>query len=460
MNIIKKRSNIILILTIAFFAGLLYHTVNIFLNADDWVLKAENWHLTAAGNLDYAGTIYDCKGEVLAYSSGGDRYYNDDEEIRKACFHVVGDDSTVNLTNSVQNIYRAELIGYNFLFSFGMPKNLRKGKDLTLTIDANVQKAAYEAMGDRRGAVFFYNYKTGAVLCMVSTPVYDPENVPSKEEIDTDERYSGVYLNRVVSGRYAPGSTFKLITAAAGLENIPDVDKVIYKCKGHDEIGGENINCEFPMEDVDMTGAIIYSCNCYFGHLAVDLGGFAMTKQVERMGFNQSIRFDGFESVKSIYDASELTENELAWSGVGQANVLETPLNVAMISAAIANGGTPVMPYIVQGISDSDFEHETVMGNEMMSEETAKKIAAMMDSAVEQNYQKWRFSNTFDVCAKTGTAEVGDGLPHAWITGFCKDEECPLAFAVVVENGGSGYDNAIPVAAAVLNAAEQSLYSE
>ena len=83
-----------------------------------------------------------------------------------------------------------------------------------------------------------------------------------------------------------------------------------------------------------------------------------------------------------------------------------------------------------------------------------------MDHAVEQNYQKWRFSNTFDVCAKTGTAEVGDGLPHAWITGFCKDEQCPLAFAVVIEHGGSGYDNAIPVAAAVLNAAEQSLYNE
>lgn len=178
------------------------------------------------------------------------------------------------------------------------------------------------------------------------------------------------------------------------------------------------------------------------------------------MGFNQSIRFDGFESVKSVYDISELNENELAWSGVGQANVLETPLNVAMISAAIANDGIPVMPYVVQSVSDSDFERETSYGSRMMTEQTAKKIAAMMDSAVQQNYGKWRFSSTFDVCAKTGTAEVGDGPPHAWITGFCKDEECPLAFAVVIEHGGSGFDNAIPVAAEVLNAVEQSLYSE
>ena len=459
MNMIKKRSNIILVLVIVFFAGLIYHTVNMFVNADSWVLNSLNWHLTAAGNLDCAGTIYDCNGEVLAYSNGIERYYNDDESIRKACFHVVGDDSTVNLSNSVQNIYRGELIGYNYLFSFGMPKNLRRGKDLRLTIDANVQKAAYEALGDRKGAVFFYNYKTGAVLCMVSTPVYDPENVPSKQEIDNDEQYEGVYLNRVVSGRYAPGSTFKLVTAVAGLENDIN-DKKIYHCKGHDTIGGEEITCEFTMGDVDMTGAVVYSCNCYFGNLADKLGGFAMTRQAEKMGFNQSIQFDGFESVKSVYNVSELNENELAWSGVGQANVLETPLNVAMISAAIANGGVPVMPYVVQSISDSDFEHETTFGNRMMTEQTAKKVAEMMDHAVEQNYQKWRFSNTFDVCAKTGTAEVGDGLPHAWITGFCKDEQCPLAFAVVIEHGGSGYDNAIPVAAAVLNAAEQSLYNE
>ena len=424
MNTIKKRSNIILILTIAFFAGLLYHTVNIFVNAEDWVINLRNLHLTAAGNLDYAGTIYDRNGEVLAYSSGGERFYNDDESIRKACLHVVGDDR--------QNIYRSELIGYHFLFSFGMPKNLRKGNDITLTIDAELQKAAYEALGDRKGAVFFYNYKTGEVVCMVSTPAYDPENIP--ENMKNNEEYDGVYINRVCSGLYSPGSTFKLVTAAAGLENIKDVEEVVYHCKGEDKIGGEDITCEFAMGDVDITGAIVYSCNCYFGHLASELGRFAMTRQAEKMGFNKNITFDGFESAKSIYDVFDINENEFAWSGVGQANVLETPLNVAMISAAIANGGTPVMPYIVSGIGG---------------------IAGMMDSAVYLNYGKGRFSDTLDVCAKTGTAEVADAEPHAWITGFCKNEECPLAFSVVIENGGSGYGEAIPVAAAVLNTAER-----
>ena len=338
-----------------------------------------------------------------------------------------------------------------------MPKNLRKGNDITLTIDVNLQKAAYEALGDRKGAVFFYNYITGEVVCMVSTPAYDPENIPPN--MKEDEAYDGVYINRVFSGLYSPGSTFKLITAAAGLENIKDVEKVVYHCTGHDEIGGENINCEFAMGNVDLTGAIVYSCNCYFGHLASDLGRFAMTRQAEKMGFNKNITFDGFESAKSVYSVFDLNENEFAWSGVGQANVLETPVNVAMISAAIANGGTPINPHIVSGISNSDYEPPQTFGDNMMSPQTADKIASMMDSAVYLNYGKGRFSSNLDVCAKTGTAEVADGEPHAWITGFCKNEECPLAFAVVIENGGSGYSEAIPVAAAVLNEAEQNLYN-
>ena len=206
-----------------------------------------------------------------------------------------------------------------------------------------------------------------------------------------------------------------------------------------------------------MTGAIVYSCNCYFGNLAHQLGRFAMIRQAEKMGFNKAIIFDGFESAKSEYNVFELGDNEFAWSGVGQANVLETPLNVAVISAAIANGGVAVMPYIVSGISGTDYEPRQVMGERMVSEENAQKLSDMMDSAVSRNYGKWSFSGTFDVCAKTGTAEVADGQPHAWITGFCRNDECPLAFSVVVENGGSGYSEAIPVAAAVLSAAEKSL---
>ena len=459
MKKIRKRSFIVLMMTIAFFAGLVYHTINIYINAKDWVMKPQNLHLTAAGNLDYGGKILDMNNVILAQSIDGERIYNDDELVRKACLHVVGDDANSNIFNCIQEIYRADLIGYDFAFGLGMPKDLRKGKDIKLTIDSNLQKAALTALGDKKGAVIFYNYKTGAIACMVSTPTYDPQNRPN--DLESNEAYEGVYLNRVLWGQYTPGSTFKLITAAAGLENIRDIEKKVLQCKGADIIGNETITCEFSMGTVNMRDAICYSCNIYFGHLATELGKLRMIKQAEKMGFNGRIEFDGMESAKSVYDISEADVNDLAWSGVGQYNTLETPINVAMISAAIANGGIPVTPYIVQSITDNDFEHSSSFGNAIMSAETADKLSDYMDYAVENNYGKYRFSNRFDVCAKTGTAEVSiDGQDaHAWITGFCKDEEFPYAFAVVVEHGGSGYDNAIPVAAAVLSAAEETLDS-
>lgn len=459
MKKIRKRSAMVLLMTIAFFAGLIYHTVNIFIHAEEWVLKPQNQHLTAAGNLEYGGKIFDMNNIILAQSIDGERVYNDDELVRKACLHVIGDDMNSNVFNSIQEIYRAELIGYDFAFGFGMPKNLRKGKDIKLTIDSNLQKAALTALGSRKGAVVFYNYKTGAVACMVSTPTYDPQNRPN--DLESNEAYEGVYLNRVLWGQYTPGSTFKLVTAAAGLENINDIEKKVIQCKGTDVIGNEAITCEFSMGNVNMKDAVCYSCNIYFGHLASELGKSKMIAQAEKMGFNSRIKFDGMESAKSIYDVSEADVNEFAWSGVGQYNTLETPINVAMISAAIANGGIPVTPYIVQSITDNDFEHSSSFGNAIMSAETAEKLSDYMDYAVENNYGKYSFSSRFDVCAKTGTAEVSeDGQDaHAWITGFCKDEDFPYAFAIVVEHGGSGYDNAIPVAAAVLSAAEETLDS-
>ncbi len=441
----------ILLMTLAFFAGLVYHTVNLVIHAEEWTLLPRNQHLSATGGLEYGGTIYDCNGIVLAHSSGGVRYYHEDEQIRKACLHVIGDNS-INMDNTIQNVYRSELTGYNFVFGLGMPKSLRTGRDITATIDAELQKAALNALGDRKGAVVFYNYKTGEIVCMVSTPTYDPENVP--EDIDTNDAYEGAYLNRVLSAAYPPGSTFKLVTAAAALDNLRDVENRRYVCKGTDKIGKEDVTCELTLGEIDFRDALTYSCNGYFGHLAVDLGKKKMTEQAEKMGFNQKISFDGFTVAESVYDVSEADENDLAWSGVGQYEVLETPMNMAMIAAAIASQeGIPVMPYLIKDIDNSEYLHKRTYGKRMMSAETAKKLYDMMDYTVEVNYGKWYFSDRFDVCAKTGTAEADDdGNSHAWITGFCKDEECPLAFSVIVEKGGSGYDAAIPVAAAVLGA--------
>ena len=171
---------------------------------------------------------------------------------------------------------------------------------------------------------------------------------------------------------------------------------------------------------------------------------------------------DGIETATSKYDVSKANENEFAWSGVGQYNVLETPVNMAVRAAAVANGGTPVMPRIVRhidGIADPLLNVGSAKpGQTMMSSAVAQKLSDMMERTVDEYYGKYYVSDRLTVCAKTGTAEVGNGMPaHAWVTGFSKDEDCPLAFAVIVEHGNSGYQAAIPVASAAINAAADAL---
>lgn len=455
----RFRSFPVLMITLAFFAGLIYFIINLAIHSAEWASMPYNGHLADSDVMEMTGTITDRNGVTLAKTEDGKRIYNEDEDIRRACLHVVGDDS-VNISTAIQTMYRSELSGYSFILGLGAPDFIQKSADIRLTIDSNVQKVAYQAMGDYKGAVIVYNYKTGEIICMVSTPTYDPENIP--EDINTNDEYDGAYINRTISASYPPGSTFKLITASAALEKSEDSENREYDCIGYTEIGGKTINCYSVSGHVDMKGALMDSCNAYFAELTVELGKDAMQKQAEKMGFNSSWSFDGIETVKSTYDISKADDNSFAWSGVGQYTVLESPINMAIRSSAIANGGKSVTPRLIMNI-DSPFggglkQSDNSPPKTMMSRETADKLAEMMDYTVENSYGKGYFSNYLDVCAKTGTAEVSDdGLSHAWVTGFTKDEDCPLAFAVIVERGESGYQVAIPVAGAVLDAAAEAL---
>ena len=445
----RTRSFPVLMLTLAFFAGIIYFIVNLVINSSVWVSKPYNGHLSDSSGLEYAGKIIDRNGIILAKSEDGKRIYNEDEITRCACLHVVGDDS-VNISTAVQTLYRSELSAYDFSFGLGIPNEMKEGKDIHITIDSNVQRAAYEALGDRKGACVVYNYKTGEIICLVSTPTYDPQNVP--EDIETNDAYAGAYLNRALSASYPPGSTFKLVTANAALQTMPDITKSTYICPGTEIVGGSNVSCyqNEPHGLLDMKEALAKSCNIYFGKLAVALGRDRMTKTAEQMGFNQHIEFDGIETADSIYDVSTANDNELAWSGIGQYTVLETPVNMAMISGAIANGGTPVKPYFVDSINELS-QNTPTLGERMLDKPTADTLREMME------YTALSYSNLdrhFRVCAKTGTAEISDDgtVAHAWLTGFLIDEECPLAFSVLLERVQTGSAEAIEAANKVLQA--------
>ena len=245
----------ILILTLGFIGGMVFFVVELILNADAWANQPYNAHISGSGGLEQAGTIFDRNGSVMAQTVNGDRVYNEDYSVRCGTLHVVGDNS-LNISTAVQSKYRSLLTGYSLIWGLNMPQTLKTSHDISLTIDAQACAAAYDVLSSygKKGACVVYNYKTGEVICSVSTLAYDPEAPPEITE-ENESEYDGVYLDNVMSSSYTPGSIFKIVTAAAAIENIPDLFERTWECNGREEIGGNDITC------VDEHGTIVESIN-------------------------------------------------------------------------------------------------------------------------------------------------------------------------------------------------------
>ena len=451
MKRILKRSTLILVFTLLFIGGASFFCVELVFNADDWANQPYNAHISGNGGLEQAGAVYDRNGTVLAKTQGTDRVYNENYSVRVGLLHTVGDNS-LNISTAVQSKYRSQLTGYSLIWGLNMPQSLRTSHDITLTVDANASAAAYDALSayGKQGACVVYNYKTGEVISSVSTYSYDPEAPPEINE-DNEHEYEGVYLDHVLSSSYTPGSIFKLVTAAAAIENIPDLFERTWYCEGHEDIGGAEVRCVDGEAHgtLDFYGALEHSCNIVFAELAVELGPEKMTAAAEKMGINLSYEIDDVSTAKGHYDVSKATTNELAWSGVGQYNDEVNPMQMAILCGAIANGGNSVNPtYIKSGTGDL---LKMIGLNDTKSRELLKSSTA---STLSQSMPSYTFGS-LSVRAKTGTAEVGDEKsPNAWMVGFSTDEDCPLAFACVVEDAGFGSQYARPVAeTAMQNAA-------
>lgn len=454
MNTTSKRARVVYILVGLLVAGVLYLCFSIVANGGDWVMNRVNRHIYTNGVLNSAGSIYDRNGDILAQSADGKRVYNEDKNVRKAMLHVVGD-SQAFISTGIQNLYKKELIGYNVLTGL-YTAGQTLGNDITLTTDNSVAKAALKALGDRKGAVAVYNYRTGEVLCMVSTPTFDPQNKP--EDIDSDEsgRYEGIYLNRCLSSSYIPGSTFKLITAAAALENIQDIDEQTFHCDGSYKTGDGEVICNGVHGDVNFTQALNQSCNSAFTQIALELGKEKLTAQAEKMGFNQVLEIDKVKLSKSAFNVSNATRADLGWAAIGQYTTLANPVQMMMACGAIANGGRAVTPYIVKTIRSPlgfpVYNASAKTGDAMMSAGTAKQLGKMMHLDVVNKYGEDNFPG-ITLAAKTGTAQIDGEAATSWFVGFTMDEKCPLAFAVAIEKGGAGMSAAGPVANKVLQAA-------
>ena len=456
MNRVASRAAIAVLLALLLVAGMGFFVAEYVTNAKDWVMFSGSPHVYSGGNIG-CGSVVDINGNLLLDMENG-RNYASSESLRKATVHWLGDRSG-SVSAPALPAYAAALAGYdlvNGVYAYGDASGVAK-----MTLSSQVQTAALEAMGDKKGTVAVYNYETGAILCAVTTPNFDPDNVPDLEN-DTTGQYEGMYVNRFTQSVYIPGSIFKIVTLAAALEEFPNAESMEFSCGSVLELSGGKITCERAHGTQTLQEAFQNSCNCAFAELALKIGPEKMESYVEAFGINTPVTFDGIETASGNFEAVGGAEVDIGWSGVGQYNDLINPCGFLRFVGAIAAGGEGAEPYVVENVTVGNtrtYTAKTETGESVLSRKTAKTVTEYMRGNVQNKYGDENFPG-LAVCAKTGTAEVGgDQKPNAMLAGFVADSNYPLAFIVCVEDGGYGAQVCLPIASRVLSAAAEAMRS-
>ena len=446
MKKVSGRAIFPLILAIVLLAGTVLLCVRYFAKADEWVTFSGSPHVYTGVNLD-GGVVTDRDGTLLLDSTDG-RTYSADAVTRTATMHLLGDRYGY-IQAPLLGSFADDMIGFDKINGLYGAEGTEANAALTLS--AAAQTAAYQALGNYHGTVGVYNYKTGEILCAVTSPSYDPDNMPDVDA-DTSGAYDGVYVNRFFQAAYTPGSIFKIVTLAAAIETVPDWENLTFTCEGKTIIGGQEIICEGVHGTITLKQALAHSCNVAFGELAGKVGTKALMEYAEKLGLSESFECDGIPVKAGTVDLKDADAGDLAWAGIGQYTDQVNALTFMRAMGRIAGGGTGADPYLMAKITRGEktaYEAKTETSSRALKAETAAKLTEYLRNNVATMYGDGQFGG-LNVCAKSGTAEHEGETADAMFAGFCVDENCPLAFVVFVENGGSGSAVAAPIAAKVL----------
>ncbi len=352
-----------------------------------------------------------------------------------------------------------------------------KGGNVRLTLNAAAQEAAYKGLAGRRGAVVALEPTTGRILAMVSTPSYDPNRLADHDgkkvteawgELTTDKDMP--MLNRALNQTYPPGSTFKLVTAAAALASgrytatspVPGPARLDLPLTSTDLPNYFNGTCTPGKAETTITQALKRSCNTTFGAIGMELGDTAVRQQAAAFGFASSLNLP-MPVARSVFP-EDLNAPQTAQSSIGQFDVRATPLQMAMVAAGIANQGIVMRPYLVEEVRGPDLDVLSRTEPEELTRALTPEIADELGKIMVQVVSNGTATNAqisgVDVAGKTGTAQVGGGKnPHAWFVSFAPQYNARVAVAVVLENGGSdrqievgGNLLAAPIARSVMKA--------
>jgi peptidoglycan glycosyltransferase len=353
----------------------------------------------------------------------------------------------------------------------------RKGATVITTIDPELQQVASDQLGDREGAVVAMDPATGELLVMVSNPTFDPNPLAShvtKEATSAFEQLQNdpekPLLANANDQLYPPGSTFKLVTASAALEdgvrpderiwdNPPSLDLPL-TTHNLENFGGSQ--CPGGSQ-LTLAEALTISCNVVFGEVGLELGAGALADQAHGYGFSEDVPFDIRFAEGQFPDPDTMDEPTTAIAAIGQSDVNANPLQMALVGSAIANGGELMRPQLVREVRDSQGRvlrrFRPAVYDRALSSQSARDLTSMMVNVVSSGTGAAAAISGVSVAGKTGTAQHGGNLPHAWFVSFAPAEHPQIVVAVLILNGGNlgsettGGQEAAPVAKAVMEAA-------
>ena len=422
-----------------------------------------NTRINAQAEKVTRGSIMADNGSILAYTEFDD----DGNETRvypygKVFSHVVG--MSTRGKSGIEGMCNSYLMRNDSIVDKAYSEFAGKklmGSNVVTTLDVQLQKAAYLAMENNKGAIVVMQPSTGRILAMVSKPDYNPNDALELwDEWISYESNDSVLFNRATQGLYPPGSTFKMLTAIQYIRENENYADYSYNCAGSTEVMGSVIHCydSIAHGNENLSSAFANSCNSAFSNIGLDIDGDEFNKLCNDFLFNRDLPVSISHSQSSFTMKGNSSVGEKMQTAIGQGKTQITPLHNAVITSAIANDGVLMKPYLVQRILSSDnkvlqsYEPEEYVAP-ITPEEAAALKGYMREVCVRGTGRSFR-NTPYEVSGKTGTAQFDDVSEdsHSWFVGFAPSDSPEIVVSVVLEGGYSGYDSAQEVAKKVFDA--------
>ena len=429
--------------------------------SEDFINSPYNTRQDTFSDRVVRGKIESSDGEVLAQTN----VYEDGTEERtypnaNIFSHVVGYDS--NGKSGLESEANFLLLTSHEFFLNQMKNEFKSQKNMgdtvVSTLNADLQTTAYQALGDRRGAVVAIEPSTGKILVEVSKPDFDPSTIAQNWEALVNDQNDSSLLNRATNGAYPPGSVFKIVTALDYFRTRGTLEDFSYLCEGGITKEGHTIRCyggEVHGQE-DFYSAFAHSCNSAFAEIGTMLGGSSLRSTAEDLLFNKDLPLTSYrKSTFSLNGKSSVAE--VMQTAIGQGNTLVSPMHMALLTSAIANGGELMKPYLIDSVKSSD--GETIKTTEpekykrLMSVNEANLMGKLMKKVVEEGTASALNGRGYTAAGKTGSAEFDEnGSSHSWFVGYSNVDDPDLVVAIIVENGGTGSESAVPIAGQLFDA--------